>query len=86
MGASTILQEPGLPTHCLTLPVISAFINSKGQIINQIKSTESGVIEVKSFYETKKTLFSSFGNKIFFYFLIFYIILIFFLKKNRENN
>ena len=63
---------------------ISAFINSKGQIINQIKSTESGVIEVKSFYETKKTLFSSFGNKIFFYFLIFYIILIFFLKKIGE--
>ena len=63
---------------------ISAFINSKGQIINQIKSTESGVIEIKSFNKTKKTLFSSFGNKIFFYFLLFYIILIFFLKK-KEN-
>ena len=63
---------------------ISAFINSKGQIINQIKSTESGVIEIKSFNKTKKTLFSSFGNKIFFYFLFFYIILIFFLKK-KEN-
>jgi len=64
---------------------ISAFINSKGQIINQIKSTESGVIEVKSFKETKKTLFSSLGNKIFFCFLLFYTILIFFLKKNWEN-
>ena len=63
---------------------ISAFINSKGQIINQIKSTESGVIEVKSFNQVNKTLFSSFGNKIFFYFLLFYIILFFFLKK-REN-
>jgi len=63
---------------------ISAFINSKGQIINQIKSTESGVIEVKSFNQVKKTLFSSFGNKIFFYFLLCYIILFFFLKK-REN-
>jgi len=62
---------------------ISAFINSKGQIINQIKSTESGVIEVKSFKQTKKTLFNSFGNKIFFYFLIFYIILIFFLNKKK---
>jgi len=59
---------------------ISAFINSKGQIISQIISTESGVIEVKSFNQTKKTLFSSFGNKIFFYFLLFYIILFFFLK------
>ena len=63
---------------------ISAFINSKGQIINQIKSTESGVIEVKSFNQTKKTLFSSIGNKIFFYFLLFYIILIFFLKRTEE--
>jgi len=60
---------------------ISAFINPKGQIINQIKSTERGVIEVRSFDQTKKTLFSSFGNKIFFYFLLFYISLIFFLKK-----
>ena len=63
---------------------ISAFINSKGQIINQIKSTERGVIEVKSFKQSKKTIFSSFGNKIFFYFLLFYISLFFFLKI-REN-
>ena len=64
---------------------ISAFINSKGQIISKIESTERGVIEIKSFEETKKTLFSSFGNKIFFYFLLFYISLIFFLKmKERE--
>ena len=60
---------------------ISAFINSKGQIINQVKSTESGVIEVKNFNRTIKTLFGSLGNKIFFYFLLFYIILFFFLKK-----
>ena len=63
---------------------ISAFINPKGQIIKQIKSTERGVIEIKSFEQTKKTLFSSFGNKIFFYFLLFYISLFFFLKK-KEN-
>ncbi len=63
---------------------ISAFINSKGQIVNQIKSTERGVIEVKSFKQHKKTLFSYLGNKIFFYFLLFYISLFFFLKI-REN-
>ena len=64
--------------------VISAFINQKGEIINQIKSTERGFIEIKSFVKSKKTPFSSSGNKIFFYFLIFYISLFFFLKK-REN-
>jgi len=63
---------------------ISAFINSKGEIINQIKSTEKGVIEIRSFNETKKTIFSLFGNKIFFYFLLFYISLFFFLKK-KDN-
>ena len=63
---------------------ISAFINTKGQIINKIKSTDKGVIEVKSFKESKKTLFSTYGNKIFFYFLLFYITLIFFLKKKKK--
>ena len=63
---------------------ISAFINQKGEIINQIKSTERGFIEIKSFVKSKKTPFSSLGNKIFFYFLIFYISLFFFFKK-REN-
>ena len=61
----------------------SAFIDAKGQIIKYIKSTEKGVIEVKDFNQTKKTLFSSFGNKIFFYFLSFYISLIFFFKKKE---
>ena len=64
---------------------ISAFINPKGQVVNKIKSTEKGVIEVKSFKKTKKTIFSSYGNKIFFYFLLFYISLIFFLKKKEGN-
>ena len=63
---------------------ISAFINTKGQIINKIKSTDKGFIEVKSFRKSKKTLFSTYGNKIFFYFLLFYITLIFFLKKKEK--
>ena len=64
---------------------ISAFINYKGEIVNKIKSTERGVIELKSFKLVKKTFFSSYGNKIFFYFLLIYISLIFFLKY-RENS
>ena len=63
---------------------ISAFINSKGQIIKQIESTKRGVIEIKSLQQTKNTFFSSYGNKIFFYFLVFYITLIFFLKKKGD--
>ena len=63
---------------------ISAFINSKGQIIDKVLTTKKGFIELKSFKDAKKTIFSSYGNKIFFYFLAFYISLIFFLKK-KEN-
>tara|TARA_B100001741_G_scaffold304532_1_gene295749 strand:- start:1675 stop:2250 length:576 start_codon:yes stop_codon:yes gene_type:complete len=64
---------------------ISAYINSRGEIMNKIESTEEGVISVKSFKKTEKTLFSSFGNKIFFYFLIIYTSLIFFLKKKETK-
>ncbi len=63
---------------------ISAFINSKGQVISKIITTKKGFIEIKSFKQVKKTHFSSYGNKIFFYFLIIYISLIAFLKI-REN-
>jgi len=63
---------------------ISAFINSKGQVISKIITTKEGFIEIKSFKQVKKTHFSSYGNKIFFYFLIIYISLIAFLKI-REN-
>ena len=60
---------------------ISAYINSNGIVIDKIESTQRGVIEIKSLEKTNKTLFSSFGNKIFFYFILFYIILIFFINK-----
>jgi len=59
---------------------ISAYIDSKGQIIEKIESTQKGVIEIGSYKKGTKTIFSSFGNKIFFYFLGLYITLIFLLK------
>ena len=61
---------------------ISAFLNSKGQIID--KTVTKGFIKLKTFKKVKKSIFSSYGNKIFFYFLLFYISLIAFLKL-REN-
>jgi len=64
---------------------ITAFINSKGKVISQIESTRKGFIEVRSFQTTKKTHFSFYGNKIFFYFLIFYTILFFFLKIREKQ-
>ena len=60
---------------------ISAYVDAVGNVVDEIKSTDKGVIEVKSYKKTSKTFFSRYGNKIFFYFLIFYITLIFFIKK-----
>ena len=60
---------------------VSAFINPTGQIFDKILATDKGFIEVNSFKKTDKTIFSSHGNKIFFYFLSIYISLIFFFKK-----
>ena len=64
---------------------ISAYIDSKGQIIKKIESTQKGVIEIDSYKKGSKTIFSSFGNKIFFYFLIFYITVIFLLNKRERQ-
>ena len=63
---------------------ISAVIESNGNVMDIIESTESGVLEIKNFKNSKKTFFSKNGNNIFFYFLLFYISLIFFLKINRK--
>ena len=59
---------------------ISAYINSKGQVNNKIETTDKGFIEFNSYKKSNKTIFSSQGNKIFFYFLFIYISLIFFFK------
>ena len=59
---------------------ISAYISPKGQVVDKILTTDKGFIEVRSFKKSNKTIFSSQGNKIFFYFLLIYISLIFFFK------
>ena len=60
---------------------ISAHINPVGKIEDKIKSTQSGVIEVKNVKFIKKTIFSDQGNKIFFYFLLIYITFASFLRR-----
>ena len=76
--------EEGKPVIRSSNNGISAFINSKGQAIDKILSTDEGFIELKSFKKSDKTIFSYQGNKIFFYFLSIYISLIFFFKIRGE--
>ena len=63
---------------------ISAHINPKGQIINQIEFNKKGIIEIKNIQKTKKTIFSIYGNTLLVYFLLIYIFLFFILKKYQN--
>ena len=60
---------------------ISAHISSNGKVNKMLNSTEKGSIEINSVSRGFPTLFSIYGNKIFFFLVFFYISLILFLKK-----
>ena len=60
---------------------ISAYIDSNGIIISKLESTKKGVIEINNYKKIKKTLFSKFGNKIFFYIILIYVVLIFLIRR-----
>ena len=62
---------------------ISAYIDSNGIVISRIESTKKGVIEIKNYKKFNETLFSKFGNKIFFYIIVIYIILIILIRKRE---
>ena len=60
---------------------ISAFINPNGKVIKSLNKGESGDIELNfpTFYE--KTLFSNYGNKIFYLIIFLYMFLILIFRK-----
>ena len=60
---------------------ISGFIDPNGRTLKFLKASESGNVEYKMPYYSSQTLFSQYGNKIFFLIILLYIFLIFILKK-----
>ena len=60
-----------------------AFIDVNGRVISHLESTQGGVIEITKYKKFNETLFSKFGNKIFFYIIIIYIGLIFLIKRRE---
>ena len=64
---------------------ITAIIEPTGNYLKKIESTEKGFIELKEYRNTKKTLFSSLGNKIFFYLILIYISFFLFLTKFKRG-
>jgi len=60
---------------------ISAFIDPQGRIIKSLNTGESGNIELNFPYFIQSTIFSNFGNKIFFLLILMYIFLTLIFKK-----
>ena len=60
---------------------ISAFINPNGRVLKSLNTRESGSIELNFPYFKQSTLFSNYGNKIFFLIILLYIFLTLIFKK-----
>ena len=60
---------------------ISGFINPNGKIIKSLEARESGNIELNFPYFNQSTLFSKYGNKIFFLIVLLYIFLTLIFKR-----
>ena len=60
---------------------ISGFIDPNGRKLKSLNAGESGNIELNFPYFSQITLFSNYGNKIFFLIILLYILLTLILKK-----
>ena len=60
---------------------ISAFIDPNGKVIKSLNTRESGNIELNFPYFKQSTLFSNYGNKIFFLIILLYIFLTLIFRK-----
>ena len=60
---------------------ISGFIDPNGNVIKSLNTGESGNIELNFPHFNRSTLFSNYGNKIFFLIIFLYIFLALILKK-----
>ena len=60
---------------------ISAFIDPNGRVLKSLNTGESGNIELNFPYFNQSTLFSNYGNKIFFLIILLYIFLTLIFKK-----
>tara|TARA_Y100001970_G_scaffold215199_1_gene263217 strand:+ start:18182 stop:19741 length:1560 start_codon:yes stop_codon:yes gene_type:complete len=64
---------------------ISAIIDPTGLIIDKLNMNKEGVISINQIKKVDKTIFSKFGNKIYFLIILLYIFLIFSFKKSENE-
>tara|TARA_B100001750_G_C14933609_1_gene315354 strand:- start:101 stop:526 length:426 start_codon:yes stop_codon:yes gene_type:complete len=63
---------------------ISALINPKGQVLESVKLNDTGKIIHNIPIYSQETIFSKFGNIIYFFIILLYIFTIFLLKKTKK--
>ena len=64
---------------------ISAVVDPSGSIIDKININNEGAISIKKMTNVDKTLFSIYGNKIYYLIILLYIFLIFSFKKLKNE-
>ena len=64
---------------------VSGFIDPNGRSLKVLDRSESGNVEHKMPQYTGSTLFSNYGNKIFFLIILLYILLTLILKNFKSN-
>ena len=55
-----------------------------GSIIDKLDINKEGIISIKEISNVEPTLFSTYGNKIYFLIILLYIFLIFSFKKMEK--
>ena len=64
---------------------ISAIINPMGLVIDKIEANTDGTILLTEIKEVDKTIFSKYGNNIYFLLILIYIFLIFSFTKLKNE-
>ena len=64
---------------------ISAIIDPVGSIVDKLNINKEGIISIKEVANIEKTLFSTYGNKIYIFIILLYIFLIFSFKKLKNE-
>ena len=64
---------------------ISAIIDPTGEVLDKISINSEGTISISEIKETDITLFSKFGNKIYFFIILLYIFLNFLFNRSKNE-
>ena len=77
--------EEGKPIVRSANKGVSAFISPNGQVLKSIDLNSSGFFDLNLTILTKPTLFSQYGNLIFYFIILLSVVVVLFIKKLNKN-